>query len=123
MKPFDPDEGLDKLAMMKGRLLKGGGAGFGRDREDIVERLCEREDTVFRFPPPESSEELNKAEEEERSEWGRAAGWLRMSGLRSGFKRSGSARSWARSCRRIRSSVRMLGRLREGGGSDEEGDG
>ena len=63
--PFDPDEVLDKLARMKGRLLKGGEP----DLDGVAKILLSdwvRGKIPFFVPPPERPEELNKAEEAKR---------------------------------------------------------
>jgi len=63
--PFDPDEVLDKLARMKGRLLKGGEP----DLDGVAKILLSdwvRGKIPYFVPPPERSEELNKAEEAKR---------------------------------------------------------
>ncbi|KAI0082149.1 NGP1NT-domain-containing protein [Panus rudis PR-1116 ss-1] len=60
-KPFEPEAFLDKLARMKGRLLKGGEP----DLESVAKILLSdwvRGRLPFFVPPPERSEELNKAE-------------------------------------------------------------
>jgi nuclear GTP-binding protein len=62
---FNPDEVLDKLARMKGRLLKGGEP----DLDGVAKILLSdwvRGKIPFFVPPPERPEELNKAEEEKR---------------------------------------------------------
>ena len=62
---FDPDQVLDKLARMKGRLLKGGEP----DLDGVAKILLSdwvRGKIPFFVPPPERPEELNKAEEERR---------------------------------------------------------
>ena len=67
--PFDPDEVLDKLARMKGRLLKGGEP----DLDGVAKILLSdwvRGKIPYFVPPPERSEELNKAEEEKRRKEG-----------------------------------------------------
>ena len=63
--PFDPDEVLDKLARMKGRLLKGGEP----DLDGVAKILLSdwvRGKIPFFVPPPERPEEVNKAEEVKR---------------------------------------------------------
>jgi nuclear GTP-binding protein len=63
--PFDPDELLDKLARMKGRLLKGGEP----DLDGVAKILLSdwvRGRIPYFVPPPERPEELNKAEETKR---------------------------------------------------------
>ena len=63
--PFDTDEVLDKLARKKGRLLKGGEP----DLDGVAKILLSdwvRGKIPYFVPPPERSEELNKAEEEKR---------------------------------------------------------
>ena len=63
--PFDPDEILDKLARMKGRLLKGGEP----DLDGVAKILLSdwvRGKIPYFVPPPERPEELNKAEEAKR---------------------------------------------------------
>ena len=63
--PFDPDEVLDKLARMKGRLLKGGEP----DLDGVAKILLSdwvRGKIPYFVPPPERPEELNKAEEAKR---------------------------------------------------------
>ena len=63
--PFDPDEVLDKLARMKGRLLKGGEP----DLDGVAKILLSdwvRGKIPFFVPPPERPDELNKAEEARR---------------------------------------------------------
>ena len=63
--PFDPDEILDKLARMKGRLLKGGEP----DLDGVAKILLSdwvRGKIPYFVPPPERPEELNKAEERKR---------------------------------------------------------
>jgi nuclear GTP-binding protein len=63
--PFDPDQVLDKLARMKGRLLKGGEP----DLDGVAKILLSdwvRGKIPFFVPPPERPEELNKAEEAKR---------------------------------------------------------
>ncbi|KAI0713191.1 NGP1NT-domain-containing protein [Cerioporus squamosus] len=60
-KGWDPEAFLDKLARMKGRLLKGGEP----DREAVAKILLSdwvRGRIPFFVPPPERTEELNKAE-------------------------------------------------------------
>jgi nuclear GTP-binding protein len=60
--PFDPDEVLDKLARMKGRLLKGGEP----DLDGVAKILLSdwvRGKIPYFVPPPERPEELNKTEE------------------------------------------------------------
>ena len=62
---FDPDEVLDKLARMKGRLLKGGEP----DLDGVAKILLSdwvRGKIPYFIPPPERPEELNKAEEAKR---------------------------------------------------------
>lgn len=62
---FDPDEVLDKLARMKGRLLKGGEP----DLDGVAKILLSdwvRGKIPFFVPPPERLEELNKAEGEKK---------------------------------------------------------
>lgn len=62
---FDADEVLDKLARMKGRLLKGGEP----DLDGVAKILLSdwvRGKIPYFVPPPERPEELNKAEEEKR---------------------------------------------------------
>ena len=63
--PFNPDEVLDKLARMKGRLLKGGEP----DLDGVAKILLSdwvRGKIPYFVPPPERPEELNKAEEAKR---------------------------------------------------------
>jgi len=63
--PFGPDEVLDKLARMKGRLLKGGEP----DLDGVAKILLSdwvRGKIPYFVPPPERPEELNKAEEAKR---------------------------------------------------------
>ena len=63
--PFGPDEVLDKLARMKGRLLKGGEP----DLDGVAKILLSdwvRGKIPYFIPPPERPEELNKAEEAKR---------------------------------------------------------
>ena len=63
--PFDPDEVLDKLARMKGRLLKGGEP----DLDGVAKILLSdwvRGKIPYFVPPPERPEELNKTEEAKR---------------------------------------------------------
>ena len=63
--PFDPEEVLDKLARMKGRLLKGGEP----DLDGVAKILLSdwvRGKIPYFVPPPERPEELNKAEEAKR---------------------------------------------------------
>jgi len=63
--PFDPDEVLDKLARMKGRLLKGGEP----DLDGVAKILLSdwvRGKIPYFVPPPERPEEVNKAEEVKR---------------------------------------------------------
>lgn len=63
--PFDPDEILDKLARMKGRLLKGGEP----DLDGVAKILLSdwvRGKIPYFVPPPERPEELNKVEEVKR---------------------------------------------------------
>jgi len=63
---FDPDEVLDKLARMKGRLLKGGEP----DLDGVAKILLSdwvRGKIPFFVLPPERPEELNKAEEAKRN--------------------------------------------------------
>ena len=67
--PFDPDEVLDKLARMKGRLLKGGEP----DLDGVAKILLSdwvRGKIPYFVPPPERPEELNKAEEAKRRKEG-----------------------------------------------------
>ena len=62
---FNPDEILDKLARMKGRLLKGGEP----DLDGVAKILLSdwvRGKIPYFVPPPERPEELNKAEEARR---------------------------------------------------------
>ena len=62
---FDPDEVLDKLTRMKGRLLKGGEP----DLDGVAKILLSdwvRGKIPFFVPPPERPDELNKAEEARR---------------------------------------------------------
>ena len=59
---WDPEEFMDKLARMKGRLLKGGEP----DKESVAKIVLSdwvRGRIPFFVPPPERSEELNLAEE------------------------------------------------------------
>lgn len=63
--PLDPDEVLDKLARMKGRLLKGGEP----DLDGVAKILLSdwvRGKIPYFVPPPERPGELNKSEEERR---------------------------------------------------------
>ena len=63
--PFDPDEVLDKLARMKGRLLKGGEP----DLDGVAKILLSdwvRGKIPYFVPPPERPEEVNKVEEAKR---------------------------------------------------------
>ena len=63
---FDPDEVLDKLARMKGRLLKGGEP----DLDGVAKILLSdwvRGKIPYFVLPPERPEELNKAEEVKRN--------------------------------------------------------
>ena len=63
--PFGPDEVLDKLARMKGRLLKGGEP----DLDGVAKILLSdwvRGKIPYFVPPPERPEVLNKAEEAKR---------------------------------------------------------
>ena len=63
--PLDPDEVLDKLARMKGRLLKGGEP----DLDGVAKILLSdwvRGKIPYFVPPPERPGELNKTEEERR---------------------------------------------------------
>ena len=63
--PFDPEEILDKLARMKGRLLKGGEP----DLDGVAKILLSdwvRGKIPYFVPPPERPEELNRAEEAKR---------------------------------------------------------
>jgi len=63
--PFGPDEVLDKLARMKGRLLKGGEP----DLDGVAKILLSdwvRGKIPYFIPPPERPEELNKVEEAKR---------------------------------------------------------
>ena len=62
---FDPDEVLDKLARMKGRLLKGGEP----DLDGVAKILLSdwvRGKIPYFVPPPERPEELNRVEEVKR---------------------------------------------------------
>jgi len=63
--PFGPDDILDKLARMKGRLLKGGEP----DMDGVAKILLSdwvRGKIPYFVSPPERPEELNKAEEAKR---------------------------------------------------------
>jgi nuclear GTP-binding protein len=62
---FDPDEVLDRLARMKGRLLKGGEP----DLDGVAKILLSdwvRGKIPYFIPPPERPEDLNKTEEAKR---------------------------------------------------------
>ena len=63
--PFDADEVLDKLARMKGRLLKGGEPDLNGVARILLSDWVRGKIPYF-VPPPERPEELNKAEEEKR---------------------------------------------------------
>lgn len=62
---LDPDDFMDKLARMKGRLLKGGGPDMDGVAKIVLSDWC-RGRIPFFVPPPERTEELNKKEEEVR---------------------------------------------------------
>jgi len=62
---WDPETFLDKLARMKGRLLKGGGPDMDGVAKIVLSDWCRGRIPYF-VPPPERSEELNQKEEEVR---------------------------------------------------------